>query len=108
MCSGKIYYELDAARKEANADHLSIIRIEQLYPFPAKQLQKILKNYSKDIKLVWVQEEPLNMGAALFVKHWIGDRSLQIISRPSSGVTAEGLTALHKIHQAEIIKEAIQ
>lgn len=108
LCSGKIYYELDAARKEANADHLSIIRIEQLYPFPAKQLQKILKNYSKDIKLVWVQEEPLNMGAALFVKHWIGDRSLQIISRPSSGVTAEGLTALHKIHQAEIIKEAIQ
>mgnify|MGYP000937119902 FL=1 len=108
LCSGKIYYELDAARKEANADHLSIIRIEQLYPFPAKQLQKILKNYSKDIKLVWVQEEPLNMGAALFVKHWIGDGSLQIISRPSSGVTAEGLTALHKIHQAEIIKEAIQ
>jgi len=108
LCSGKIYYELDAARKEANADQLSIIRIEQLYPFPAKQLQKILKNYSKDIKLVWVQEEPLNMGAALFVKHWIGDRSLQIISRPSSGVTAEGLTALHKIHQAEIIKEAIQ
>lgn len=108
LCSGKIYYELDAARKEANADHLSIIRIEQLYPFPAKQLQKILKNYSKDIKLVWVQEEPLNMGAALFVKHWIGDRSLQIISRPSSGVTAEGLTALHKIHQAEIIKEATQ
>ena len=108
LCSGKIYYELDAARKEANADHLSIIRIEQLYPFPEKQLQKILKNYSKDIKLVWVQEEPLNMGAALFVKHWIGDRSLQIISRPSSGVTAEGLTALHKIHQAEIIKEAIQ
>ena len=108
LCSGKIYYELDAARKEANADHLSIIRIEQLYPFPEKQLQKILKNYSKDIKLVWVQEEPLNMGAALFVKHWIGDGSLQIISRPSSGVTAEGLTALHKIHQAEIIKEAIQ
>ena len=108
LCSGKIYYELDAARKEANAEHLSIVRIEQLYPFPKKQLKEVLKSYSKDTKLVWVQEEPQNMGAAMFVKHWIGDGNLQIISRPSSGVTAEGLTALHKMHQAEIIKEAIK
>lgn len=107
LCSGKIYYELAAARKEAHAEHTSIIRIEQLYPFPEKQLKEVLKGYSKDAELVWVQEEPLNMGAALFVEQQMGDCKLRIISRPPSGVTAEGLTALHKIHQAEIIKEAM-
>ncbi|HHV85917.1 MAG TPA: 2-oxoglutarate dehydrogenase E1 component, partial [Petrimonas sp.] len=107
LCSGKIYYELAAARKEAHAEHTSIIRIEQLYPFPEKQLKEVLKDYSKNTELVWVQEEPLNMGAALFVKQQMGDCKLRIISRPPSGVTAEGLTALHKIHQTEIIKEAM-
>ena len=107
LCSGKIYYELATARKEANAHHISIIRIEQLYPFPEKQLSEILKKYNQDVELVWVQEEPLNMGAAFFVKHQIGDCKLRIISRPASGVTAEGLTAMHKVHQAEIIREAI-
>ncbi|MEA4980953.1 MAG: 2-oxoglutarate dehydrogenase E1 component, partial [Petrimonas sp.] len=107
LCSGKIYYELAAARKEAHAEHVSIIRIEQLYPFPEKQLKEVLKGYSKNTELVWVQEEPLNMGAALFVKQQMGDCKLRIISRPPSGVPAEGLTALHKIHQTEIIKEAM-
>ena len=108
LCTGKIYYELEAARRKAGAGHIAVIRIEQLYPFPEKQLKKILKGYRKDAKLVWVQEEPLNMGAALFVKQWMGDCKLEIISRPPSGVTAEGLTALHKIHQAEIITEAMK
>ncbi|MDO5665527.1 MAG: 2-oxoglutarate dehydrogenase E1 component [Bacteroidia bacterium] len=108
LCSGKIYYELATARKEANAEHISIVRIEQLYPFPEKQLRELLKGYNQDVELVWVQEEPLNMGAGLFVKHQIGDCKLRIIARQASGVTAEGLTALHKINQAEIIKEAIE
>lgn len=108
LCSGKIYYELAAARKETNAEHISIVRIEQLYPFPEKQLRELLKEYNSDVELVWVQEEPLNMGAGLFVKHQIGDCKVRIISRAASGVTAEGLTALHKIHQAEIIKEAME
>ncbi len=108
LCSGKVYYELAAARKEANAKHISIVRIEQLYPFPGKQLRELLKAYNKDAELVWVQEEPLNMGAGLFVKHQIGDCELRVIAREASGVTAEGLTALHKVNQAQIIAEAMQ
>lgn len=108
LCTGKFYYELATARKEAKADHISIVRIEQLYPFPEKKLKEILKGYNKNVDLVWVQEEPFNMGAGLFVKNQIGDCKLRIISRPASGVTAEGLTAMHKIHQAEIIKEAME
>jgi len=68
LCTGKIYYELDAARKEANADHVSIVRLEQLYPYPENQLKEILKNYGPNVEKVWVQEEPYNMGAGLFVK----------------------------------------
>ncbi len=108
MCSGKIYYELNAARKEKGADHISIIRIEQLYPFPQKELDEVLKKYNKDVEQVWVQEEPLNMGGAMFVKHLLDNCDLKIISRPASGVTSEGLTALHKINQAVIINDAIK
>lgn len=108
LCSGKIYYELAAARKEAGAEHVSIVRVEQLYPFPEKQLNELRKQYNSGVELVWVQEEPLNMGAAMFVKYQLGNCNLQIISRPASGVTAEGLTAMHKINQAKIIKKAIE
>ena len=107
LCSGKIYYELEAARREAGNDALSIIRIEQLYPFPAKQLHELTAQYPADVERVWVQEEPLNMGAAAFVKQQLGDCHLRLIGRPASGVTAEGLTAQHKINQAAIIQQAI-
>jgi 2-oxoglutarate dehydrogenase E1 component len=108
LCSGKIYYELSAARKEKNADHIAIIRIEQLYPYPKKQLNEVLSRYGKNPELVWIQDEPLNMGAATFIRLQMNDCDLKFISRPASGVTAEGLTAMHKINQAKIIKEAMK
>ena len=57
---------------------------------------------------MWVQEEPLNLGAAQFIKHQLADYKLNVISRPASGVTAEGLTALHKINQLVIINKAFE
>ncbi len=103
LCSGKIYYELKEARRERETNDVSIIRLEQLYPFPEKQINNLIESYPKGVELVWVQEEPLNMGASLFVKQQLDDFKIRIISRPASGVTAEGLTALHKINQAKII-----
>jgi 2-oxoglutarate dehydrogenase E1 component len=108
LCTGKIYYELEAARKETQTAEVSIIRIEQLYPFPGKQLRNLLSRYAANVELVWVQEEPANMGAANYMKEYLSDFALQVISRPASGVTAEGLTALHKINQALIIKKALK
>ncbi|MDD2931765.1 MAG: 2-oxoglutarate dehydrogenase E1 component, partial [Fermentimonas sp.] len=108
LCTGKIFYELNAERRELNANHVSIIRLEQLYPFPEKQIKNLINSYPKDTELVWVQEEPLNMGAALYIKQKLEDYKLKVISRPASGVTAEGLTALHKINQAEIINRAFE
>lgn len=107
LCTGKIYYELEAARKETQTAEVSIIRIEQLYPFPGKQLRNLLNRYAANVELVWVQEEPANMGAATYMKEYLSDLALQVISRPASGVTAEGLTALHKINQALIINQAL-
>ena len=98
LCSGKIYYELIEARKERNANHISIIRVEQLYPFPVHQYEELIKQYSKDVEIAWVQEEPRNMGGALFVNNQLENCDLKIISRPASGVTAEGLTAMHNDH----------
>lgn len=108
LCSGKIYYELDAMRKEQNIEHIAIIRIEQLYPFPKKQLDKILKVYGENVTLTWVQEEPENMGAGWFVKQRLNNTDLEIVSRPPSGVTAEGLNAMHKRNQERIIQEALK
>ena len=108
LCTGKIYYELSAARKEKNIDNISILRVEQLYPFPEKQLSKVLSSYPKDVELIWVQEEPLNMGAAQFIKQQLADYNIKVIARPASGVTAEGLTALHKINQLAIINQAFE
>lgn len=108
LCTGKIYYELLAARKEKNIDDVSIVRIEQLYPFPQIQFDQLIKSYPVDAELVWVQEEPLNMGAAQFIKQQLTDNKLRVISRPASGVTAEGLTALHKINQSIIINKAFE
>ncbi len=107
LCSGKIYYELNNARKESKAEHISIVRVEQLYPFPQTQFEELLKQYSADVQLVWVQEEPLNMGGAQFVKNQLETFGLQVIGRAASGVTAEGLVAMHKVNQAEIIAKAI-
>ena len=106
LCSGKIYYELLAARTEAERKDVAIVRIEQLYPFPEKQLQEVLQDFPEEAELVWIQEEPLNMGAATFIRQQLENRLARVISRPSSGVTAEGLTALHKINQAVIIEKA--
>ena len=108
LCTGKIYYELLADRKEKGIDDISIVRVEQLYPFQKKQFSKILSLYPKNVELVWVQEEPLNMGAAQFIKQQLSDFKLKVLSRPASGVTAEGLTALHKINQAVIINNAFE
>lgn len=108
LCTGKIYYELSATRKEKKVDDISIMRVEQLYPFPEKQLNKALSSYPKDVEVVWVQEEPLNMGAAQFIKHQLTHYKINVIARPASGVTAEGLTALHKINQTVIINKAFE
>ncbi len=108
LCTGKIYYELNKERQERKAEHISIVRIEQLYPFAKKQFKELVATYNNDIEIVWVQEEPKNMGAGMFIKNELEDYNIGIIARLSSGVTAEGLSSMHKVNQQEIIEKALK
>ena len=78
ICSGKIYYDLIDAREKSRDKDVVIVRLEQLYPFPAKTLASILKRY-KNADFIWCQEEPKNMGGWNTVRNYI-DRTLEIIN----------------------------
>ncbi|QEC40358.1 2-oxoglutarate dehydrogenase E1 component [Pseudobacter ginsenosidimutans] len=105
FCSGKIYYDLlDRQQKEGKKD-TAIIRLEQLYPLPLKQLEALYAKYSK-ATWFWVQEEPLNMGAASFLKMNLTSINYGVISRQPSAATATGYAKVHAQEQAEIIDTA--
>jgi 2-oxoglutarate dehydrogenase E1 component len=105
LCSGKIYFELEERRIKDKRTDIAIIRLEQLYPLPQTQLDNLYKKYSKAI-WHWVQEEPLNMGAASFLRMNIKTINLHIISRMASAATATGYAKLHAKEQLEIIDTA--
>ena len=115
MCSGKIYYDLIEAREKIKNNSVVFIRIEQLYPFPAKILAKLLRKYEK-AEFIWCQEEPKNMGAWNTVRNYI-DRTLEIIyftkdkvkyvGRKASSSTATGNLNKHLAEQKEILEKII-
>ena len=105
FCSGKIYFDLAEKQTKENVQDTAIIRLEQLYPLPQKQLDALYKKYNKAVWF-WVQEEPLNMGAASFLKMNIKGINFGIISRNASASTATGYLKVHKVEQEEIIKMA--
>jgi 2-oxoglutarate dehydrogenase E1 component len=107
FCSGKIYYDLAEYRQKNNADQVAIIRMEQLYPLPEKQLTVLAKKYGK-ASWTWVQEEPLNMGAASFLKMNLHALPFSIISRKASASTATGYAKVHAKEQADIITKAFE
>ncbi|WP_448528697.1 2-oxoglutarate dehydrogenase E1 component [Raineya sp.] len=106
LCSGKIAVDLYRYQQKNERKDVAIVRLEQLYPFPQKQLEKVLSKYKK-AKQVWVQEEPLNMGAYTFMlMHY--DRNLEVISRKASASPATGYNKIHEKEQQEIIQKAFE
>ncbi|MGZ5970950.1 MAG: 2-oxoglutarate dehydrogenase E1 component, partial [Polyangiales bacterium] len=111
ICSGKVYYDLADARKTKNSDDVSIVRLEQLYPLDDTLLQAVEK-YSRDIPVVWVQEEPWNDGAWWHVNARLGDwfrrrfKSFACVARDESASPATGSGASHKLEQARLIEQA--
>ena len=113
LCSGKIYYELTAYREEHKRNDVAIIRVEQLYPFPAQLLEDALSRYSEKAALFWVQEEPRNMGVWSFLRTRFGERLLDRypfrgICRPESASPATGSGTSHRIEQQNILKQAFE
>ena len=102
-CYGKFYYELIERRTALTVTNTAIVRIEQLYPFPAEQLTKILNRYKHAKRYVWAQEEPENMGAWSFVNRIYKDFTFMPIARPASGSPAAGLVEIHKMRQKKIL-----
>ena len=105
FCSGKIYFELDERRKKEQKNDVAIIRVEQLFPFPVKQMDALYKKYNKAI-WYWVQEEPVNMGAAAYLRVNIQSINFHIIARPASAATATGFSKIHAKEQEKIISTA--
>ena len=105
FCSGKIYFELAERKKKENKSDVAIIRLEQLFPFPIKQMEALYKKYHKAI-WYWVQEEPLNMGAAAYLRVNVQSINFHIIARPASAATATGFSKIHAKEQEQIIATA--
>ncbi len=111
LCSGKVYYDLTLAPARAQAQHVAIARVELLYPFPREELATLLHGYSKLREIVWVQEEPRNMGPQKFMlpqlRELVGpDVTVRDIGRPERSSPAEGYPAAHQAEQARIVAAA--
>jgi 2-oxoglutarate dehydrogenase E1 component len=111
LCTGKVFYELLAYREEQKRNDVAILRLEQLYPLRDSLLEKMLQPYVEKAPALWVQEEPVNMGAWRFLhekfgKHLFGRRSFAVVSRDESASPATGSSDAHKLEQARLIRRA--
>lgn len=116
LCTGKVYYDLLQYRDQEKIEDVAIIRVEELYPFPEKELKKVLKPY-KQSEILWCQEEPKNMGAWHFM-----DRRLESVltdlefkqsrpqygGRPEAASPATGFSKVHSVEQEKLVKKALK
>ena len=105
LCTGKVYYDL----AKDQASDVAVIRIEQLYPFPATELAEEIARYDAGVEVCWLQEEPLNMGAWTFIRPRLSDltgKEVRLISRPESASPATGSHMQHAKEQAALRDEA--
>ena len=104
LCCGKIYYDLLEVQLKKKIKDTAIVRLEQLHPFPEKQVRALFKKY-KNAKKVWVQEEPANMGYWSFILRMLPKEDLELISRRPSASPSTGYSKVHKIEQEKIINQ---
>ncbi len=113
FCSGKVFYDLNEARKKANESRVSIVRLEQFYPFPLNRLREVISQYPNVKQLVWAQEEPQNMGGWTFVEPRLEgllpacERPIYIGRSPSAS-PATGSYTTHQLEQSKLIQEALE
>jgi multifunctional 2-oxoglutarate metabolism enzyme len=112
LCSGKIYYDIAGHEERAAADHIAIARVELLYPFPEEDLVKLIESYPSLERVVWVQEEPRNMGPRAFMRRRMAKilpqhMSYDYVGRQLRAATGEGYSAAHKREQARIVRVAL-
>ena len=116
LCSGKVYYDLKTARdegKDASKASTAIVRVEQLYPFPAEALASVIASYGSRREVVWAQEEARNMGTWTFMALRLpallpSGVPLRYAGRAPSAATATGNSNVHKKELAELLGEALR
>lgn len=112
LCCGKVYYDLLQKRRDEQLNHIAIIRIEQLYPFPKKMLQQVLAKFPQAKKVVWCQEEPQNQGVWFSSQHNIkdclqADQTLSYAGREFAAAPAVGSPILHAKQQQALVEQAL-
>ncbi|EAZ79408.1 2-oxoglutarate dehydrogenase E1 component [Algoriphagus machipongonensis] len=108
LCSGKIYYDLEEAREKEKIDNVAIVRIEQIHPLPKKQMIELLANY-KGAEVIWVQEEPENMGYWNYILRLLyKELPMDVIARKSSASPATGYNKVHVEEQKAIVAKALK
>jgi len=107
VCSGKLYYDLLKKQQEEKREDVAIVRLEQIYPFPKKQFDALRKKYGK-AELMWVQEEPANMGAWSHLAVNQAEYGWKCVSRRSAASPATGFPKAHEKEQNEIVAAAFQ
>jgi 2-oxoglutarate dehydrogenase E1 component len=113
VCSGKIFHALDAARAEAGRPEVALVRVEQLYPFPAAELATALVRSASAAEVCWVQEEPANQGAWAFVRPLISpllrpEVRFSYIGRDEAASPATGLYPIHQAEERAILEQALE
>jgi 2-oxoglutarate dehydrogenase E1 component len=103
---GKIHYELAMHREEKGNTDTALVRIEQIHPLPAEQMRAVIKKYGKAERYLWVQEEPLNMGAWSYIAMHFPEAKWEVVARPASGAPATGSSKRSAKQQADIIEKA--
>ena len=111
LCSGKVYFDLIEERDRIGCQNVAIVRIEQFYPLQATMIMNALEQYADGTDLVWLQDEPTNMGAWYFMKMRFGDAiarrfPMRLISRPESASPSTGSASAHKLEQRELLDQA--
>ena len=110
FCSGKVYYDLLEHQQKKQIRNIAIVRLEQIYPFPEKQLHRIFKLYCNARQWCWVQEEPENMGAWCFVLRTFPQtmNSLGLVARDADSSPAVGLPQVHLAQQKKLVQRAFE
>ncbi len=106
LCTGKVYFDLLEYQRKKKIKDTALVRMEQLHPFPQKQVDAIIKKY-KGAQLLWVQEEPSNMGYWSYILRWIPE-GIKLVSRKASASPATGFSKVHKVEQEKIINQAFE
>jgi 2-oxoglutarate dehydrogenase E1 component len=110
VCSGKVYTDLVAAEQRATRTDVAICRLEQLFPVPMRDCRAMLDSYVNAEEIVWVQEEPENMGAWDFIRPHLTEvsngRTVRRVARPRSASPAEGSAARHALNQQALVRQA--